>query len=136
MPNAYILAPQLSESAYSADTAADLWTAIKLALNDPRNGWTSTYLDIVDVAFHAGQADIVLQGEYFGVGDVTLIAAKMQILMTVFANLEVQTARVTLNEDSIGNLGVSNSMYAYPEDYLFTRAEIEAYQSEHLYVAP
>jgi hypothetical protein len=79
---------------------------------------------------------VVLQGEYFGVGDVTLIAASMQILMTVFANVSVQTATVTLNGDTIGNLGVSNSMNAKPADYVFTRSEIETFINEHTYMSP
>ena len=72
---------------------------------------------------------MVLQGEYFGVGDVTLIAARMQILMTIFANVSVKTAAVTLN-------GVSNSMDAKPADYIFTRYEIETFMKEHAYVSP
>ena len=78
----------------------------------------------------------VLQGEYFGVGDVTLIAASQQILLTVFANANVHTATVTLNGDTVGNMGVSNSMHAKSADYVFTRTEIEAYMNEHAYVLP
>ena len=79
---------------------------------------------------------MVLQGEYYGAGDVVLIAASMQILMTVFTNASVQTATVTLNGDTIGNMGVSNSMYAKPANYVFTRAEIETFMNEHAYVSP
>ena len=79
---------------------------------------------------------MVLQGEYFGVGDVTLIAASTQILMTVFANPSVQTATITLNGDTIGNLGISNSMNAKSVDYVFTRTEIETFINEHAYVSP
>lgn len=56
--------------------------------------------------------------------------------MTVFANPSVQTATVTLNGDTIGNLGISNSMNAKPADYVFTRAEIETFIKEHAYVSP
>jgi hypothetical protein len=136
MPETYILAPERSESAHTPDTAADLRTALDYALNDARNGWTSTELEILVISFKDGHANIILQGEYFGVGDVTLIAAKMQLLLTVFANPAVQSATVTLNDDTIGNLGVSNSMYAYPADYAFTRAEIEAFLAENLYGLP
>jgi hypothetical protein len=136
MPDTYILAPALSDSTYSSDTAADLGTAVKTALKDDRNGWVGSDLEIVDIAFRDGHADLVLQGEYFGVGDVTLIAARMQILMTLFANASVQTASVTLNGDTIGNMGVSNSLDARPADYVFTRDEIEKYINEHAYVSP
>jgi hypothetical protein len=136
MPDTYILAPALSETTYSPDTAANLKTALEAVKNDDRNGWASSNLEIVDVTFNDGHTNVVLQGEYFGVGDVTLIAARMQILMSVFADASVQTATVTLNGDTIGNLGVSNSMNAKPADYIFTRSEIETFMNEHAYVSP
>jgi hypothetical protein len=130
LPDVYILAPTWSDSTYGSDTAADLRTALEAVLKDSRNGWISSHVDIVQVTFGDGHADVVLQGEYYGVGDVTLIAARMQILMTLFANNSVQTATVTLNGDTIGNLGVSNSINARPANYVFTRAEIEAFMNE------
>ncbi len=136
MPDTYILAPTPSNITYNPDTIANLKTALKAVLNDGRNGWLSSNLEIVDVTFDNGHTDVVLQGEYFGVGDVTLIAARMQIIMTVFANASIQTATVTLNGDTIGNLGVSNSMNAKPADYVFTRSEIETFIIEHAYVSP
>ena len=136
MPDAYILAPTRSDLIYSPDTAVNLRAALEAVLNDDRNGWISSNLKIVDVTFGNGHANVVLQGEYFGVGDVTLIAASMQILMTVFANATVQTATITLNGDTIGNLGVSNSMNAKPADYVFNRSEIETFMNEHVYVSP
>ncbi len=136
MPDTYILAPTRSDNPYSTDTAADLKTALVAVLNDRRNGWESSNLEIVDVTFGNGHTDVVLQGEYFGVGDITLIAARMQIIMTVFANTSVQTATVTLNRDTIGNIGVSNSMDARPADYVFTRSEIETFMNENAYGSP
>ena len=136
LPEAYILAPQLSESAYTPDTAADLRTALDYALNDERNGWTSINLEILEISFGDGHAEIVLQGEYFGVGSVTLIAARMQILFTVFAHPAVQSATVTLNGDTIGNLGIAHSLEAKAADYVFTRAEIEAYQVQNQAASP
>jgi len=136
MPDTYILAPTLSDFKRSPDTAANLRAALEAVLHDDRNGWKSSDLEIVDVTFGDGHANVVLQGEYFGVGDVTLIAASMQILMTVFANASVQTATVTLNGDTIGNLGVSISLNAKPADYVFTRTEVETFMNEHAYVSP
>lgn len=132
----YILAPTFSDTTYSPDTVDNLETALETVLNDGRNGWISSKLELVDITFDDVHAYVVLQGEYFGVGDVTLIAASTQILMTVFANPSVQTATVTLNGDTIGNLGISNSMNAKPADYVFTRAEIETFIKEHAYVSP
>ena len=65
-----------------------------------------------------------------------LVAARMQILLTVFSNPSVQTATVTLNGDTIGNLGVSSSTDARPADYVYTRAEMELYLQEHAYMYP
>ncbi len=136
MPETYILAPTLSAAAFASEPAANLKSALEAALKDSRNGWIGDKLEIVSLTFNEGHTDIVLQGEYFGVGDVTLIAASQQILLTVFANANVQIATVTLNGDTIGNMGVSNSMNAKSADYAFTRAEIETYMNEHAYVLP
>ncbi|MFM8369669.1 MAG: hypothetical protein ACKOBD_13045 [Chloroflexota bacterium] len=136
MPEAYILAPTLSDAALAPEAATNLRSAVEAALNDSRNGWLSDKLEVVNVAINNGHADVVLQGEYFGVGDVTLIAASQQILLTVFANANVQTATITLNGDTIGNMGISISLNAKPADYAFTRAEVEAYMVEHMNVSP
>ncbi len=132
----YILAPTFSDTTYSPDTVDNLGKALEAVLNDTRNGWISGELEIVEITFDDVHANVTLQGEYFGVGDVTLIAASAQILMTVFVNPSVQTATVTLNGDTIGNLGISNSMNAKSVDYVFTRAEIETFINEHAYVSP
>ena len=136
MPETYILAPTYSDAVFGPDPAANLRSALEAALRDSRNGWIGDKIEIVSLTFSEGHADIVLQGEYFGVGDVTLIAASQQILLTVFANVSVQSATVTLNGDTIGNMGVSNSMNAKSADYAFTRTEIETYMIEHAYPAP
>jgi len=136
MPETYILAPTLSDAALAPETATNLRSALEAALNDPRNGWLSENVEVVNVAFNNGHADVVLQGEYFGVGDVTLIAASQQILLTVFANANVQTAAISLNGDTIGNMGISISLNAKPADYAFRRAEVEAYMAEHMNVSP
>jgi hypothetical protein len=122
-----------SDKPYTSDTAADLRTALELVLQDDRNDWISSDLEIVDVTFREGHAEIVLQGEYFGESDEVLVAARMQILLTVFVNPAVQSAAVTLNADTIGNLGVSSSTDAKPADYVYTRAEMETYLQEHAY---
>jgi hypothetical protein len=36
----------------------------------------------------------------------------------------VQTATISLNGDTIGNLGISRSEEGKPADYVYTRAEI------------
>ena len=122
-----------SEAPYTSDTAADLRKALELVLHDERNGWISSDLKVVNLTFRDGQADIALQGEYSGESDEVLSAARMQILLTVFANPSVQTAAVTLNVETIGNLGSSSTTTVRPANYMYTRAEMETYLQEHYY---
>ena len=130
------LFPALSDELYTSDTAADLRIALEIVLRDERNGWISSDLEIIDVTFRDGHADLVLQGEYSGKSDEMLNAASLQILLTVFSNPSVQTATVTLNGDTIGNLSLSSSTNARPADYVYTRAEMELYLQEHAYMYP
>jgi hypothetical protein len=130
------LFPGYSDEPYTSDTTADLRTALEIVLQHEANRWMSSDLEIVDVTFRDGHADIVLQGEYSGEREDVLNAARIQILLTVFSNPSVQSAAVTLNEDTIGNLGVSSSADASPADYVYTRAEMELYLQEHAYMYP
>ncbi|HSJ89396.1 MAG TPA: hypothetical protein VK909_19450 [Anaerolineales bacterium] len=136
MPNALILAPTPSDTAYSPDTAADLRIALEAVLNDKRNIWINKNLEITNIAFNEGHANIVMNGEYFAVAPIVLTAARAQILMTLFANAAVQTATVTLNGDTIANIAISISSDAKPTDYVYIRTEIETFIAEHVYTAP
>jgi hypothetical protein len=140
---ASLLASTYADETYTSDTAADLRTALEIVLHDERNYWLGPgdfEAEIVDVTFRFGHAKVFLQGEYY-IGEshsryVPLAEARMQILLTVFANPAVQSAAVSLNEDTIGNLGISRSENAKPADYVFTRAEIETYLQQQAYVTP
>ena len=122
------------------DTAADLRAALEIGLHeDSRRIWYGSDLEIVDVTFGNGHADVVLQGEYFAAGDAQPCAARLQILMTVFVNPSVLTGTVTLNGGLIGNLcffGPPSPHPDYLNDDVYTRAEIETYMNEHAYVLP
>jgi hypothetical protein len=130
------LYPAFSGERPTSDTAADLRKALEFVLQDAQNRWISNDLKILEVTFREGHADIVLQGEYVANSEEMLHAASMQILMTVFSNSTVQTAAVTLNGDTVGNLGVSDGANAKPADYVYTRAEMELYLQEHAYMYP
>jgi hypothetical protein len=136
-----LIAPTYADETYTSDTAADLRTALELVLHDERNDWLQGGLEaeIVDVTVRNGHAQVLLQGRY-STGDssryVPLAEASMQILLTVFANPTVETAAISLNDDTIGNLGISDSSEAKPANYVFTRAEMETYLKEQAYVAP
>jgi hypothetical protein len=127
------LAPSATDLPYTADTAADLRAALELVLADQSNQWTSPDLAIVEITFGEGHAAIVLQGELLGADDDVLTAARAQFLLTVFTNPAVQTAAVTLNGDTLANLGLANGAPAMPADYVFMRAEMETYLNEHYY---
>jgi len=131
-----ILGPTLSDIARSPDTATNIGSGLQVMLNDPRNAWTSTDVGITSITFRKGTTNVVLDGEYFGAGDVVLIAARAQILLTVFAEASVQAATITLNGKNIANLGISHSSEAKPADYTYTRAEIEIFMAENAYENP
>jgi hypothetical protein len=135
-PNSILLAPTQSDIMQSPDTAGNIKSALDAMIHDLRNMWTSSNLEIANVTFNEGHVNVVLQGDIFGVGDIVLIAARMQILLTVFAIPSVQSVTITLNGDNIGNLGVSSSMEAKPADYVYTRAEIETFMAENAYAIP
>lgn len=140
-PPAGLLAPTYADGAYTSDTAADLRTALEIVLHDERNRWPGPEFEaeIVDVTFRSGHAKVLLQGEY-GIGGpnplAPVVGSRMLILLTVFANPSVQTAAVSLNEDTIANLDISDRTQAKPADYVYTRAAIETYMKENAYMPP
>jgi hypothetical protein len=136
MADTLVLAPTASSFTRSADTPSDLTTALLLMLRDRRNDWSGNNMGVSSVNFNSGRADVALQGDVSVAGDIQLIALRFQILLTVFAEPGVQSALVTLNGKNISNLGVSNAMYADPEDYTYPRAEIETFMAENSYVKP
>ena len=79
---------------------------------------------------------MVLEGEFFGAGGIVLIAARVQILLTVFTEASVQTATITLNGKNIANLGISHNSQIKPADYMYTRTEIETFMVENAYGIP
>jgi hypothetical protein len=136
LPDELVLGPTLSKSARSPDPITNISSALLAMLNDPRNAWASGEVGIASITFDEGNASVELQGEYSAVGDIVLIAARYQILLTIFAEETVQTATVTLNGENIANLGVSHTSQAKPADFAYTRAEIEAFMAENAYTPP
>jgi hypothetical protein len=136
LPEILILAPAQSDAARSPDSKANIGLALQTMINDPRNAWTSTEVSITSVTFEQGTANVALDGEYFGAGDIVLIAARAQILLTVFAEASVQTATITLNGENIANLGISHSSQVKPTGYAYTRADIETFVAENAYEIP
>jgi hypothetical protein len=133
LPTVLILSPTVSTIPRTADIATNIQAAVQAMMSDPRNDWTSPDLRISSVTFENTHATVVLNGQISGVGDIVLVAARMQFLLTVFTESTVQTATVTLNGDNIGNLGISHSSEAKPVDYAYTRAEIEGFMRENAY---
>jgi hypothetical protein len=118
------------------DAAANIDSALRAVIDDPRNVWTGDDLRIASVTFSEGHAGVFLQGKILGAGDVVLVAARTQILMTVFAEDSVQTATITLDGESIGNLGINHSSQTQPADHVYTRAEIEILMAESAHGTP
>ncbi len=134
-------APTYSDETYTYDTAADLRTALEIVLHgDSRRVWESRALEIVDITFLNGRADVLLQGEYFAAGDAQPCAASLQILLTVFANPSVEAAVVTLNGGPIGTLCAfregSPPYYLQTVNDIYSRTEVETYMNENTYVSP
>src|SRR4030042_4724845 len=92
LPDVLVLGPTLSEIARTHDAVMDIGSALQAMLNDPRNEWSSTGIGITSITINEGAASVVLQGEFSATGDIVLIAARYQTLLTVFAEQSVQTA--------------------------------------------
>ena len=135
LPDVLVLGPTLSEIARTHDAAMDIGSALQAMLNDPRNEWSSTGIGITSITINEGAASVVLQGEFSATGDIVLIAARYQILLTVFAEQSVQTATITLNGENIANLGISHNSQAKPADYAYSREEIKTFMAENAYTA-
>jgi hypothetical protein len=136
LPDELVLGPTLSKISRTHDTVTDISSALQAMLNDPRNAWISSDVSITNITFNDGAANVALHGEYFGVGDIVLIAARYQILLTVFSESSVETAIITINDKNIANLGRSDPFEVHPADYTYTRVEIETFLAENAYKAP
>jgi hypothetical protein len=136
----HLFAPAYTDETFTSDTAADLRRALEIILHeDSRRVWGTSDLEIADVTFRNGHADVVLQGETLAAGDAQPCAGSLQILMTVFANPSVQTATVTLNERAIGGLCIfrgGDPPIIPTLNGVYARADIETYMRGHAYVSP
>lgn len=136
----HLFAPAYTDETFTSDTAADLRRALKIILHeDARRIWDSSELEIVEVTFRNGHANVIIEGQALAAGDAQPCAASLQILMTVFANPSVQTATIKLNRGPIGNLCFFGPPTPHQDDYLnddlYTRAEIEKYMKGNAYVS-
>ncbi len=124
VPDQLILSPTVSTIMRTNDSAENIRLALQAMMSDPSNAWTSSDLGLNGVTFDGSQAMVTLSGTISGPGDTVLIAARVQFLLTVFAESAVQTAVITLNGENIGNLGISHSSESKPANYAYTRAEV------------
>jgi len=130
-----VLGPTLSEIARNPDPVTNINSTLRAMIDDARNVWTSDNLGITSITLNNGAAHVALEGDIFGAGDIVLIAAREQIILTVFAEQAVQSALITLNGENIANLGVSSGN-GKPADFAYTRADIEAFLAENAYSNP
>jgi hypothetical protein len=136
LPDELVLAPTLAPAESSPDPASNIEAALQKMLLDTRNAWESTGIDITSVNFDNGAVEVALDGKYFAIGGIVQIAARDQILMTIFSESAVQTAKVMFNGKNIANLGKSSPVSVAPEDYTYTRDEIESYMADYAYQEP
>ena len=122
-----ILSPVAANVNLGADTAANLRQALQLVINDEGNLWTSENIEVADITFNAGHAVIALNGQISGAGGSVLSATANQFLLTIFANPDVNTAVVILNNETIANLGISHSSQAKPAEYRYSREEMQEF---------
>ena len=130
-----VLGPTLSEIARNPDPVTNINSTLRAMIDDARNVWTSDNLGITSITLNNGAAHVALEGDIFGAGDIVLIAAREQIILTVFAEQAVQSAVITLNGENIASLGVSSGN-GKPVDFAYTRADIEAFLAENAYSNP
>ena len=136
----HLFAPAYTDETFTSDTAGDLRRALEIILHeDARQIWESRELEIVEVTFRNGHADVVIEGKYFVAGHTQPCAASLQILMTMFANPSVRTASISLNGGSIAGLCVfmagSPPIIKTVND-VYSRAAIEGYMKGNAYVSP
>jgi hypothetical protein len=109
------------------DPAQSISAGLREVIACEGNEWTSEDLSIASVGLEEGHATVELDGSISGAGGIVLVATRMQILSTIFAEPSVQTATVTLNGECIANLGISHESEARAADYRFTREEVMAF---------
>ncbi len=131
-----VLAPMLTNKLRSSDIVANLTFALNEMIGDPDNVWTSSDLEIDNIIVDEGAVQVFFRGSIFAPGDIVLIAARMQMLMTVFAEPSVQAATITINGKNIANLGVSRESEISPDNYAYSRTEIETFMQHNASEAP
>lgn len=106
------------------DPVQSLSAALREVIACEGNKWTSEDLGIGNVSLEDGHAVVELDGTITGAGGIILVATRIQIVSTVFAEPSVQTATVTLNGECIANLGISHESEARAPDYRYIREEV------------
>jgi hypothetical protein len=124
IPGELALVPITVPVARGDDVAGNIETALTAMLNDTANLWSSTDLIINGVTFNEGLATVRMTGDITAVGGAILSATGTQFILTVFLEPGVESAIITLNDETIGNLGISHSSQARPADTVYTRADV------------
>lgn len=124
VPDQITLIPVSIPVPHSDDIAKNIETALQAMMIDENNLWASGNLAVEEVTFNEGLATVRLTGEITGTGGAVLSAAGTQILLTVFTDTAVENAIITLNDETIRNLGISNSAEAQPPETVYLRADI------------
>ena len=130
VPDQLILSPNLVQVTRTDDVATNVRVLLQAMIDDPRNPWTGVNLTITNVTYENQQVTVELSGEINAAGDVVLIAARYQFLMTVFTETSVQTAVILVNGQNIDSLGASQAN-AVDLNHVYTRSEVEFFMAQN-----
>ncbi len=130
LPDQLILSPNLIQVTRTSDVATNVEVLLQAMIDDPRNPWTGVNLTITNVTYEGQQVTVELSGEIHAAGDVVLIAARYQFLMTIFTESSVETAVILVNGENIDTLGASRSD-SVEVNHVYTRSEVETFMAQN-----
>ena len=98
----------------------DIEQSLQMMLGS-HNLWNSESLTIDSVEFSDSQATIHLGGRIQAPGDIVLIAARQQMLLTLFEIPQVDSILMTVSGLHIMNIGISHDSQAVPDNHALSR---------------
>ena len=115
-----VLRRQELETAPSNDVSADLQSALGAMLSVP-NLWQADNVSIDSLTVTADLVTVNMSGEIRAVGGAVLSIVPTQFLLTIFEQVTINRAIVTLNGEHLGNISASHDSQIRPADFVVTR---------------
>ncbi|MEO1287575.1 MAG: hypothetical protein AAFV93_07390 [Chloroflexota bacterium] len=104
----------------SGDVSSDLQSALGTLIGAD-NIWQANELYIDVLTVEGDLATVALTGEVQAVGGAILSIVPIQFFLTIFEQVTINRAIVTLNGESLYNIGIANDAQARPADFVTTR---------------